>query len=279
MARLDIPFIIFASLWAIAITISLIAWIYRTRFPPSIVLAFSGIMLLFITISIDNILINSFAFQDGEENYMNVITSSGGITIRQDSSWIRTEFVANSASVLANKEVNCLTAQLSRNGSPDFDTPIIFGVFDSSANTKYEFGRMNVTATTGSIQLFKQCNPNSTYTIVSGDRLGIKWQDGDSTNNIAIRWDVNDPFDGTNTVSSAYSGSWTQTTGTDYSLIIGLETGQAEITFEKFELRNPTTFEPNTIGLAFIIMSVMFVMVGALIEGFGRDKGGGMFEL
>jgi hypothetical protein len=255
---MDIPIELFSLFIGASIALGIFGFLRNPQIPA--LMAFGGIFILFASVMTDNIIMNSFADGSDITNYMNVLTSSTGITIRNDAggSWIRGELVTNSASVLANKQVNCLTVQLSRNGSPDFDIPIIFGVFDSSANTKYEFGRMNVTETTSSIQFFKRCNMINSYTIVSTDRIGIMWNDGTSTNNIAIRLDNSNPFDGTNTQATAYNGSWTETSGTDYSMIIGFDSGGESITRDSFIF----TELPKTM---FALLGVIFMLSGALM--------------
>lgn len=256
---MDIPVELFITFIGISGFIAIFGFIRQPQIPA--MLAFSGVFLLVIAVSTTNVIMG-YAVGDLEpinNEFYNVLTSSTGITIRQDGSWIRGEFVTNSASQLSGEVVNCLTTQLSRNSNPDFNTPIIFAVFDTSANIKYEFGRMNVTETTSSIQFFQRCNDDSNYTIVPTDRIGIMWNDGDATNNIAIRIDNSDPFDSSNTQATAWNGAWTQTSGSDYSMTISFEDGGVQNT-------EPINFEFTELPkVLFALLGTIFILCGALM--------------
>lgn len=264
---MEMPFLWFAFIHVALGAFIIAGYAMRYQVPWALFWWITAMLLVFVVyMPLDTLQIEYLANGSAVTNYMDQLTSSTGITLRNDAggAWIRGELVANSASAIANKEVNCLTAQLSRNNSPDFNTPIIFGVFDSSANIKYEFGRMNVTETTSSIQFFERCNMTNNYTIVSGDRVAISWNDGTSTDNIAIRLDATDPFDGSNTQASAWDGSWTNTSGTDYAFIIGLDPGGTAVTTVPYDI---SFTGPNYLmKVMLIFMAAIVGVMGAMME-------------
>jgi hypothetical protein len=64
--------------------------------------------------------------------------------------------------------------------------------------------------------------PTDLYTIQSGDRIGIKYTGGDSTNIIKTDTDLDsaDPFDGTNTYRVYYTTSWISLVAEDLYMIL-----------------------------------------------------------
>ena len=60
------------------------------------------------------------------------------------------------------------------------------------------------------------------YTIVAGDRIGIKYSAGTSSVNISIMRDTNpaDPFDGANSYHTYYTTSWSNFLSNDLTMTL-----------------------------------------------------------
>ncbi|TLY06673.1 MAG: hypothetical protein E6K83_08005, partial [Thaumarchaeota archaeon] len=120
---------------------------------------------------------------------------------------IISEYVTD-PSVLAGKSIDTITLSLKKVGSPTGTVEV--GVFNSDLSVKQLFGDVNASTlgTSYTTHTFSLTSPQ-TYQIQSGDRIGIKFTGGDSSNYIAIMTDQHDSFDGTNSyLSYHYNNSW-----------------------------------------------------------------------
>jgi hypothetical protein len=90
------------------------------------------------------------------------------------------------------------------------------GVMDSSANFLYQFGTIDVSTLPTTYTWIYFENPQETYTLSSGERIGIKYTGGDVNNRIGVYWDNNGNYDGGNSDGSEESGgAWNDRAGQD----------------------------------------------------------------
>lgn len=222
----------------------------------------TGILMLSLTVTTDNLTMASFLDGDGGTITSYEVTSrTGQDDVRTANSAIYAEFVSSSSSMLLGDTVNCLTLHIKKSGAPDANTLVRYGVWDNSATPvlKYTFGTMNVTSVPTTVQPVKLCNLVSTYTIVNVDRIGVAWDDGDATNRVTIDLDTTNPFDGTTTYIARWNGaSWISNTGTDYQGKMSLEQIAEPIVYDNYEF---TEF-PKTI---FALFSVLLMLVGIIL--------------
>jgi hypothetical protein len=145
--------------------------------------------------------------------------ASGGRALDAVTS-IRVEYVSPT-SQLVGDSLNQITIRLRTIGSPTGFATV--GVFDSAGNTKKVFGTIDVnTALSSSYADYSFSISNQTYTIQSGDRIGIKYTGGTSTNyiNVVVDSDGSDPFDGINSYRQWYTTSWQSYVGEDMYMIL-----------------------------------------------------------
>jgi hypothetical protein len=136
---------------------------------------------------------------------------------------VLSEYVSSS-SVLVGKQIDSITVNIKKSESTAVGTAQI-GIINSDLSMKKVFANINISTLTTSYAPNEFLLPSGdNYTIVAGDRIGIKYTGGSSSSNyISIMRDTNtsDPFDGANTYLSYYTTSWTaQTT---YDLVMTLK--------------------------------------------------------
>lgn len=216
----DLPieiFYVLLSLFAAIIAIGLI-----TRQP--VFLMFAGVFLLLIFIPVTNLTYgHEFVVGDSAVSHYDVSSSTGQVLINSVTAHSRGERLSNTSSMLEGDTITCITVWLGRSGSPDSNTLIQVGVMDTSANFIQVFGSMNVTQLiTASNQPYEFCLPvGDSYTFISTETVGIKWNDGDGTNTLTTRIDANNPFDGSNTEHvHATAGSWIVNSGQDIMMVM-----------------------------------------------------------
>ena len=128
---------------------------------------------------------------------------------------IQAEYVTPS-SVLIGKQIDAMVIQLKKSGLPTGDAEI--GVFNSDLSVKKLFATKDVSTLTGSYVSYEFVLSGTPYTIEAGDRIGVKYTGGASTEHISIMRDTDhaDPFDGVNSYNSFYNS--TSTTWSTFAL-------------------------------------------------------------
>lgn len=131
---------------------------------------------------------------------------------------------ASSTSQLMGKSIDQITLKLRKTGNPTGTVQI--GVINSDLSMKKLFGTKDTTTLTSTYTdyAFKLSN-NELYTIQPGDRIGITYSGGDSSNFVAVMLDRDpaDPFDGTNSYRQQFSAtgnSWASFTPDDMYMIL-----------------------------------------------------------
>jgi len=121
-------------------------------------------------------------------------------------------------SQLVGDNIDSITLQLKKTGSPTGVTAI--GVFNTNLSVKKLFGLKDASTLSTSFANYTFISGEK-YQIQSGDRIGINFTGGDSTNNITVMRDtvVADPFDGVNSYHTYYDTAWRSSTNDLYMIL------------------------------------------------------------
>ena len=134
---------------------------------------------------------------------------------------VNAEYAAPGSQLTGDK-IDSITLQLMKHGSPTGTAQI--GIFNEDLTVKKLFGTVGVSTLTASYQdyEFKLAN-NELYTIQAGDRIGIKYAGGNSSNGVyvMIDRDIESSFDGMNSQRIRYESGWLYyDTGEDMYMIL-----------------------------------------------------------
>lgn len=146
--------------------------------------------------------------------HMSDTTASWG-SLTYSGKQINAEYVT-SASQLVGDKIDSITLQLEKVGSPSGTAQI--GVFNTDLSVKKSFGTVDVSTLTSTFQNHEfKLTGSDLYTIQAGDRIGIKFTGGSSSNAVSVMIDRNtaDPFDGINSYRARYESSWLVDAGED----------------------------------------------------------------
>lgn len=146
--------------------------------------------------------------------HMSDTTASWG-SLTYSGRQINAEYVT-SASQLVGDRIDSITLQLEKVGSPSGTAQI--GVFNTDLSVKKSFGTVDVSTLTSTFQNHEfKLTGSDLYTIQAGDRIGIKFTGGSSSNAVSVMIDRNtaDPFDGINSYRARYESSWLVDTSED----------------------------------------------------------------
>ena len=151
--------------------------------------------------------------------HMSDTTASGAVSV-YSAKQMNTEYLTPT-SQLVGKKIDSITIQLSKAGTPTGNVQI--GVFNTDLSVKKLFGTKDAsTLTTTSTNYTFQLTNNELYTMQAGDRIGVKFTGGSSTNYVLVMRDSNpaDPFDGTNSYKQFYNTVWNTNLGEDLYMIL-----------------------------------------------------------
>lgn len=265
---MEIPIELFLGGIGVSIALAIFGFIRQPQIPAMLV--FGGMFILIFAVATDTIILGqSTNFIDSSVTrtvHYNVTSFSFETSMRVDgaSTVSRiTEFASSSSSQLVGDSANCISMYLRRVGTPTVGTVVEFGVWDSVGTQKHLFGTVDQVLVTTSANEFKRCS-STPYTIVSGDRIGARYNSGDAANNITVRLDAANPFDGTITFESTWNPNtlaWTSFTANDWTGTILLQesvTGETTTVNETYEF----TELPKTL---FALIGSIFMLCGALM--------------
>lgn len=127
---------------------------------------------------------------------------------------------ATAASVLVGKQIDSISLKLKKISSPPGIAEI--GIINADLSMKKVFGTITVSTLTTSYAYRHFALSGECYTIQAGDRIGVKYPTGTSSNYIAIMRDTNsaDPFDGTKTHHTTYTNKWNLYTSVDLTMTL-----------------------------------------------------------
>jgi peptidoglycan/xylan/chitin deacetylase (PgdA/CDA1 family) len=152
--------------------------------------------------------------------HMSDTTQSHGLSTHAGRQ-IHAEFVSPT-SELVGDQIDSTTLKLRKSGNPTGTAQI--GIFNQDRTVKKLFGSIDVsTLHPQTYQDFTFLLSNDElYTIEAGDRIGIKFTGGSSSNNVAVMMDIDsaDPFDGTNTYHQYYTNNWMSFPNEDLYMIL-----------------------------------------------------------
>ena len=152
--------------------------------------------------------------------HMSDVTASSGWAI-YPTRQIFAEYV-NATSQLVGDNIDTITIKLKKSSTTTTGIAEI-GIFNTDLTVKKSFATKDVsTLTTSYVDYTFSLPSGQTYQIQSGDRIGIKYSGGSTTNNISVMRDTNaaDPFDGINSYHTYYTTMWTSATANDLYMIL-----------------------------------------------------------
>jgi glucose/arabinose dehydrogenase len=207
---------------------------------------------------------------------MQDLTESSGQSVHSGRQ-IHAEYVSPS-SILIGQQIDTIDLVLKKIGSPVGLAEI--GVFNTDLSVKRLFATKDVAtlATDYTDYSFSIPTSQQPYTIQSGDRIGVKYAgDASSGNYISIMRDTNaaDPFDGTSTYHTTYTGSWNSFTSVDLTMTLKLVNGPSGGASPSVSVShspaNPTssqtvTFTASATDDDVDLSSIQIFANGALIE-------------
>jgi hypothetical protein len=153
--------------------------------------------------------------------HMSDTTKSTGAKLHKGGTTIIAESLT-SKSQLKGDKIDEITIRLRKYGSPTGDA--IVGVFSNAGALKKQFGVQDVSTLTTSFKDYTfKLSGGQLYTLVSGDKVGIKFAGGSSANSISVMQDTNPagPFDGVKSSLRKFSsGSWSGSSANDMYMIL-----------------------------------------------------------
>src|SRR3989441_9171382 len=188
------------------------------------------------------------------QTYMQDTTSSSG-----QSSFpgrpIQEEDVTSSSGRVG-KQIDTILIKLKKGGSPTGNVTI--GVFNTDLSVKKIFATKNVSTLTTSYTdyTFSLSSSDQLYQIQVGDRIGIKYAGGSSSNSVSIMRDTAsaDPFDGTNSYYTYYTTAWNNVQTYDLYMTLKVSDTLGSFVDSKFSggLNGPTAMEFAPDGRLFV---------------------------
>ena len=163
------------------------------------------------------------SFETTSTALMNDTVLSYGATTNS-ANQLQTEFVSSTSS-LVGKSIDIITVNLKKFGSPTGTVQV--GVFNTDLSVKQIFGTMDAFNLTSSQVPYSFSLSNQTYVFQTGDRIGVKYTGGSSSNYVDVGVDQTNSFDGTNSYLSYYTSSWSTSLGKDLTMILESSTPSA----------------------------------------------------
>lgn len=199
----------------------------------------------------------------------NVMSGVTNFTLRFDSvaSFAFTEYASTSASALIGDTIQCISYELIRVGNAIPNSNVQFGIFSGTENFVQFYGNVSASSiSTSEFAYYTVCVPEGQEHIVSdGERIGIKYKYGNSTNFLRAREDSANPFDGTISVrSSMVTTTWAQSSTRD----VNARFWDYEITFNDIIMQetSPNIFPFTDFAkVLFALLAVILMLCGGLM--------------
>ena len=194
---------------------------FSIKSPNAIAKRFFSIALVIVLVTISYS--ESFGSTGPVIQMKDSVNSYGATTNSANS--IQAEF-ASSTSSLVGKSIDTIIVGLNKVGSPSGTIQV--GVFNNDLSVKQLFGTRDASSlSTSNAQYSFSLSANQTYVIKSGDRIGIKFTGGSSSNYVDISIDQTNSFDGTKSYLTYYTSSWQSSTGKDLAMTLVLKQGSS----------------------------------------------------
>jgi hypothetical protein len=117
--------------------------------------------------------------------------------------------------------IDTIVVNLEKTGLPS--GPVQVGVFNNDTSVTRLFGTIDASTLTSSFKTYSfSLTPRQNYTIHAGDRIGIKFTGGDSSNNVFIMADSTTSFDRTYSYLSYYDTAWETNKNYELYMILSL---------------------------------------------------------
>lgn len=262
-----------------SVIIALLAFSFLSKklsggFIPALAVG-AGIMWIALYVNIDRVegfeLSNTMTTNTTSNTifHMNQITRTGATTVRNGSITFMGEEInsCTSSSLLCNKLINGITLTIDKNGNNVPGTAYI-GVWGSTSipnlsNSLFIIGQIKVNDTNLAISDYTFIrNDSKSWQLSNGQAVGILYDFGDSSNNIAI--DSNgtaSSFDADRARTTTFSEStmtWTDSINGDLKMKLFLQTNHI------VETNEPVDFNDNPTKIYMVGVGVLFMVLGAM---------------
>lgn len=267
----DIPIELFITFLGATFGLALLGLIRQPQIPAMI--AFAGMFMLAFSVATDNIIVS----YGTSANDKTIVVTNSTTTYPYDVETFSSagamnnvnkgygEFVSSTSSALYNKTIDCMDILLKKTGSPVGTATI--GIYNSTDGLTKQFGTQSASSLGLSFAWKTYClTGTDSYTIKSGDRIGIAYNNGTATDTIQLQIDTNNPFDGVITYTQVYTTSWASNTPWDmtmrlYNTVNG-NTTSVVTTYDRTPDLFPFTEMPKTL---FALFSAILILAGALM--------------
>jgi hypothetical protein len=278
---MDIPIELFLGFIGVSIALAIFGFLRNPQIPATIVMG--GMFILLIAVATTNVTlgdnISSVNFVPQNITFTDAVNST---QFRYDVESITMQIAINNVnkivaeyasptSVLNNEEIRCISYLMAKQGTPTGTVDI--GIFNSSGILTTSFGSFLIqslpTVPNNPLSYQTFCRSDN-YVIQPNDRIGVQYTNGSATNFLALREDLTNPFDGTNTFRQVFTTSWVNATSNDVTAkFYSTNDENIELTFESnsdvynYECNCYEFTElPKTL---FALIGVMMMLIGGLM--------------
>ena len=145
-------------------------------------------------------------------------TTASGVVSIFSSKKAQVEYVS-STSHLIGKNIDSITVRLSKFGLPTGTVQV--GVLNPDTSVKKLFGTISAASLTTTPTDHTFTLPGtSRYTIQSGDRIGVLFSGGSTTDYVLVMRDTQNTFDGANSYKQFYNTVWNSNLSEDLYMIL-----------------------------------------------------------
>lgn len=259
---MDIPFVMLVLYMAIATVIFIIGLIMGLKKinGAPLVTVFSGLMMFALVVLITNVEVDYIEAIEYNATYvMDVTTGTSNVPFSTTVLGIA-EKLDTSSSLLYNKQISCISIDLSKSGSPTGN--VIIGILDGNNNVVKQFGTVSASDVSTAQRTHTRCLPNHDYWIITlYDRIGAKHDTSTGTDFFRVYVTATNDFDKTNSYRTSYSsGNWVDTTTTDIRMKL--------ISDDVNIIGKPVkyAFNQNDIFPFTIVLTAFYIFTGVIIQ-------------
>lgn len=279
---MDVPVEIFALFIGMSLSLMVVGLVKKV--PACLV--FAGMFILAISVATDNIVFgqnndtittttieNATISNSTQVFHYNVDSSLVTVTVRFDgvspARWAEGANTANSA--LIGDNIQCISIPVARVGNGVSAWNIEIGVMDSSAQMVKSFGNVSHSSLNTSFVWQTACVPEGQErTILSTDKVGLRFLFGNSSHFINVRSDSNNPFNGTDTIRFERPTTvWSPTSAHDITMklwdIVDVPINVGDVDESVLTYDNNDIAFTELIKVLFALFAVILMLIGVLI--------------
>lgn len=282
MADIAFPVLVFfASLAVIMFAISILAKRLIDAYIPVLAIL-AGVMWITIFATYDNIISFGEPLIENTTSitlpntafHMQQDTGASFLALRSGSNIFIGEKLVSIASELNTDNIDTACVSLAKSGTPN--GIINIAVYDTiitptSTNFLYLFDTKNSTTLTTTQSTFCfNSNSTKTFSLRPNTAVGIFFNGGSVGNEVRTFVNTTNPFDSTNTVRTAYTSSWSDTTTQDLLMILSVSAIEEKIVNDLEQIKQDIGYETNQgalLKLFFILIGFSFLIAG-IVERF-----------